>query len=180
MAKPPRHGTSGGRVPTTKGSSASRRAQQQLGGELTYALLLASVVASGSSIPAVVQSAAPWLTPVTHVKDMPIGSVPWPIADPGAPYNNSDIRVQGRPNRGLFLAGCTPDLCVMHFQVGGIVSPYCIIAMKRHTASWEPVWYARLPRKLTSFEEMRGILEGGSAVDLSEMSWCNETSESEK
>jgi hypothetical protein len=65
-------------------------------------------------------------------------------------------------------------MCVFHFQVGGIISPYCILAMQRGKRSWHPIWYARLPRALTSFDELQAILERGSPMELTEMSWCNE------
>jgi hypothetical protein len=61
----------------------------------TSLLPAADEVASGSPVPASVQKAAQWLAPIAHVAAFPKGAVPWPIADPGAPYNNSDIRTRG-------------------------------------------------------------------------------------
>lgn len=139
-----------------------------------FALVLAATITTGYSIPEPVLRAGPRLTQVFHVKDLPTGSVPWPLADPGARFDNSDMRGDGYPNHGLFLAGCTRDICVLHFQVGGIISPYCMIAMQRQTKNWRPIWYARLSRRLASFEEMQSVLEGGAQIKLSSMNWCNQ------
>ena len=138
------------------------------------AILLASVVASGASIPIKVQQAGPHLARVVRIKDFPPGAVPWPIADPGMRFNNSDARDPEFPDRGLILAGCSADLCVLHFQIGGIFSPYCLLAMQRTQQKWEPVWYARTPRSLTSFEELQAVVELTSPIELTEESWCNE------
>src|SRR5580700_1158707 len=138
------------------------------------AIVFASVVASGASIPKNVQKDGPHLVRVEHVKDFPQGAVPWPIADPGARFNNSDARDPELPNRGLILAGCSADLCVLHFQIGGIFSPYCLLAMQRTQQKWEPVWYARTPRPLASFEELQAVVERASPLELTEESWCNE------
>lgn len=138
------------------------------------AALLASVVPSGASIPATVQHAGPQLVRVAHVKDFPPGAVPWPIADPNTRFNNSDIHDPRFPNRGLILAGCSADLCVLHFQIGGIVSPFCLLALEHTQQKWEPVWYARIPRALTSFEELESVVERASSIELTEESWCNE------
>ena len=138
------------------------------------AILLASVVASGASIPMNVQQAAPHLARVTRIKDFPPGAVPWPIADPGTRFNNSDIHDRELPDRGLILAGCSAGLCVLHFQIGGIISPYCLLAMQRTKQKWEPIWYARTPRPLASFEELQAVVEHASPIELTEESWCDE------
>lgn len=139
------------------------------------AVLLALVIASGTSVPSSVQHAGPYLAPVVHIKDFPPGVVRWPIADPGSPFNNSDARDPRYPNRGLILGGCSSDLCVLHFQIGGMISPYCILAMQRSKRGWYAVWYARMPRALTSFDELQAVLERGSSIELTAMTWCNET-----
>lgn len=139
------------------------------------AVVLASAIASGASVPSSVQHAGPYLVRVVHIKDFPTGVVRWQIADPGARFNNSDARDSRYPNRALILGGCSSDLCVLHFQVGGIISPYCILSMQRSKQGWYPVWYARMPRALTSFNELQAVLELGSPIGLTEMSWCNET-----
>jgi hypothetical protein len=138
------------------------------------AILFASVIASGASVPISVQHAAPYLGRVGRIRDFPPGVVPWPIADPGARFNNSDARDPRFPNRGLILGGCSSDLCVLHFEIGGIISPYCILAMQRRQQQWLPIWYARLPRALASFEELQAVLERRSPLELTKMSWCND------
>ena len=134
--------------------------------------LLAVAIASGNSIPSAVQQAGPYIARIAHVKSFPHGAIPWPLADPGAPFNDSDVRSPGLPDRGLILGGCSADVCVLHFEIGGIISPYCILALRHDNDTWRAVWYARLPRALQSFEELQALLEGGSPINLTDMSWC--------
>lgn len=138
------------------------------------ATLFALVIASGASVPVSVQRAGPHLVRVTRIKDFPPGALLWPIVDHGARFNNSDARDPRFPKRGFILGGCSHDLCVLHFEIGGIISPYCMLAMQRGAQNWSPVWYARVPRALNSFEELQAVIERGSPLKLTGMSWCGE------
>lgn len=135
----------------------------------------ANVAASTAAlpIPAAVLRAGPALTAVARVKDLPPGAISAPMADPGGRFNGGDTLTPGLPSRGLVVAGCTRDVCVMQFTAGGLEPTYCIAAVERRDDRWPVVWRARLSRSLASLADLQSALAGKSTAKLSNASWCD-------
>ncbi|HYL26887.1 MAG TPA: hypothetical protein VEW74_03570 [Candidatus Nitrosotalea sp.] len=64
----------------------------------------------------------------------------WEMAEPGAAFSATDVPVPGAPGRRLIFAGCTSNLCVIHYERGGIAHFYEILVLSLRSKSWTAIW----------------------------------------
>ena len=82
----------------------------------------------------------------------------WKISDPGGPFSPTDVPVPGAPGRRLIFAACDPQLCLLHYERGGIAHFYEILALSRAGNAWDVVWNARGPKPLVNLDALRALL----------------------
>lgn len=92
-----------------------------------------------------------------------VSAAGWKMSDPGGPFSATDVPVPGAPGRRLVFAACDAQLCLLHYERGGIAHFYEILALNRSATAWSVVWNARGPKPLPDLEALRAALRGGSA-----------------
>jgi len=83
----------------------------------------------------------------------------WQMAEPGAVWNATDVPVSpSAPGRRLIFAGCDSQLCVIHYERGGVAHFYEILALERSPKGWTAVWNARGAKPLANLDALRMLV----------------------
>lgn len=86
----------------------------------------------------------------------------WRIAEPGGPFNPTDVTVPGMLGRRLIFAACNSKLCLIHYERGGVAHFYEILALSRTPKGWIAIWNAVGPKPLANLPALRNFLRGRS------------------
>lgn len=86
----------------------------------------------------------------------------WQMAEPGGKFSATDIPVPGAPSRRLIFAACDPQLCIIHYERGGIAHFYEILALSSTAQGWKVVWNVRGSKPIASFDALRAELKNGA------------------
>lgn len=92
-----------------------------------------------------------------------VSAAGWKMSDPGGPFSATDVPVPGAPGRRLLFAACDAQVCVLHYERGGIAHFYEILAFARTASTWDVVWNARGPKPLTDLDALRAMLRAANA-----------------
>jgi hypothetical protein len=82
----------------------------------------------------------------------------WRMAEPGGPFSATDVPVPGAPGRRLIFAACDAQLCLLHYERGGIAHFYEILALSRRSHGWTVIWNARGSKPLANLAALRTLL----------------------
>jgi hypothetical protein len=86
----------------------------------------------------------------------------WQMAEPGGKFSATDVPVPGAPGRRLIFAGCSAQLCLLHYERGGIAHFYEILALASTAQGWKAVWNVRGSKPIASFDALRTTLKNGA------------------
>jgi len=86
----------------------------------------------------------------------------WQMAEPGGKFSATDVPVPGAPGRRLIFAACDPQLCIIHYERGGIAHFYEILALSATPQGWKAVWNVRGSKPIASFDALRSELKNGA------------------
>src|SRR5579862_289681 len=86
----------------------------------------------------------------------------WRMAEPGGKFSATDVPVPGAPGRRLIFAGCSAQLCLLHYERGGIAHFYEILALASTAQGWKAVWNVRGSKPIASFDALRTTLKNGA------------------
>jgi hypothetical protein len=86
----------------------------------------------------------------------------WQMAEPGGKFSATDVPVPGAPGRRLIFAGCNAQLCLIHYERGGIAHFYEILALASTPAGWKSVWNVRGSKPIASFDALRTEIKAGA------------------
>lgn len=86
----------------------------------------------------------------------------WQMAEPGGKFSATDVPVPGGPGRRLIFAGCSAQLCLIHYERGGIAHFYEILALASTPQGWKAVWNVRGSKPIASFDALRAELKSGA------------------
>ena len=84
------------------------------------------------------------------------------LAEPNAPFNGGDARDPNLPNERLVFAACSPSVCVVHYETGGLAGPnYLLDAYERRSGEWKPIWRAEAisHKPIADLEHLKALLE---------------------
>jgi hypothetical protein len=140
-----------------------------------------SVVCAGS------QAAAPAILPealrahvkderfgiVTSVRGLPLGvrdelqtmfgSQSLDIAEPGAPFQVTDVIVDAKlPRHRLVAAGCSTDHCLVYYERGGFTHTWQVAMFHWTPAATRFEWGGLAPRGLASIDDVRNAILSGA------------------
>lgn len=87
----------------------------------------------------------------------------WKMAEPGGAFSATDVPVPGAPGRRFIFAGCDAQLCVLHYERGGVAHFYELLAVQRGAHGWIAIWNARGPKPLANLAALRALIRGASA-----------------
>lgn len=82
----------------------------------------------------------------------------WKMAEPGGAFSATDVPVPGAPARRLIFAACDSQLCVVHYERGGIAHLYELLALSLQSGRWRAVWNARGPARISDLAALRAML----------------------
>ncbi len=86
----------------------------------------------------------------------------WEMAEPGGKFSATDVPVPGAPGRRLIFAACSAQLCLIHYERGGIAHFYELLALSLTAHGWAAVWNVRGSKPIASFDALRAILKTGA------------------
>jgi hypothetical protein len=86
----------------------------------------------------------------------------WQMAEPGGKFSATDVPVPGAPGRRLIFAACSAQLCLIHYERGGIAHFYEILALGSTLQGWKAVWNVRGSKPIASFDALRTELKNGA------------------
>jgi len=86
----------------------------------------------------------------------------WQMAEPGGKFSATDVPVPGAPGRRLIFAACDAEMCLIHYERGGIAHFYEILALSLGPKGWTPVWNVRGSKPIASLSALRTMLQHGS------------------
>lgn len=86
----------------------------------------------------------------------------WQMAEPGGKFSATDVPVPGAPGRRLIFAACNAQLCLIHYERGGIAHFYEILALESTAQGWKAVWNVRGSKPIASFDALRVELRNGA------------------
>jgi hypothetical protein len=136
-----------------------------------YSLALLAVVAAA---PHAVTEQLSSLKPIDQFAALPapvragkftvdgVSALGWRMAEPGGAFSATDVPVPGAPGRRLIFAACDADLCVIHYERGGIAHFYEILALSRNESGWVSIWNVRGPKPIANFDILRTLVTHGS------------------
>jgi hypothetical protein len=110
---------------------------------------------------------------VTSVRGLPLGvrdalqtlfgSQTLAIADPGAPFQVTDVVVDTKlPIRRLVMAGCSTDHCLVYYERGGIAHTWQAALFHWTPAGTRFEWGGDAPGGLASIDEVRNAMLSGA------------------
>ena len=112
------------------------------------------------------------LAPIVHVGDLPAAvrraltalfdSERLEMAEPGAAFQSTDVIVTpDLPVRRLIAAGCTRDLCLVHYERGGVAHSYQVVLFSISKEKARPQWGGLTSGSVPSLAELKSlVLEG--------------------
>jgi hypothetical protein len=86
----------------------------------------------------------------------------WQMAEPGGAFSATDVPVAGAPGRRLIFAACDAQLCIIHYERGGVAHFYEILALTLQRGGWVAVWNVRGSKPIESLDALRARLEHGT------------------
>ena len=110
---------------------------------------------------------------VVHVADVPtavmaaaaaargpgLGGYPLEMADPGQPFQATDVIVDKRlPGRRLIAAYASADVWIVHYEAGGVAHTYHVAFFRLHGNAATFVWQASVPRTLSGLAALRELV----------------------
>jgi hypothetical protein len=88
-----------------------------------------------------------------------VSAAGWQMAEPGRAFSATDVPVYGAPGRRLIFAACNPQLCLIHYERGGIAHFYEILALSLTSNGWKAIWNARGSKPLKDLGALRSLLQ---------------------
>jgi hypothetical protein len=82
----------------------------------------------------------------------------WKMAEPGAPFNVTDAAIPGLPGRRLIFAACSSDLCVIHYERGGVAHFYEILVLSLRASGWSAIWNLVGSKAIPNLEAFRAMV----------------------
>jgi len=86
----------------------------------------------------------------------------WTMAEPGGKFSSTDVPVPGAPGRRLIFAACDAELCLIHYERGGIAHFYEILGLLLGSKGWTAVWNMRGSKPIASLSALRTMLQHGT------------------
>jgi hypothetical protein len=110
---------------------------------------------------------------VTSIRGLPLGvrdalqtlfgSQTLAIAEPGAPFQVTDVIVDAKlPIRRLVVAGCSTDHCLVYYERGGIAHTWQAALFHWTPAVTRFEWGGAAPGGLASIDEVRSAMLSGA------------------
>ena len=110
---------------------------------------------------------------VTAVRGLPLGvrdelqtlfgSKTLEIAEPGAPFQVTDVIVTPRlPIRRLVAAGCSTDHCLVYYERGGIAHTWQVALFHWTPAATRFEWGGSAPGGLATIDDVRNAILSGA------------------
>lgn len=138
--------------------------------------LAASVLIASAAVaaPAAITQQLPTLKQIDRFASLPaaiqsgrftvdgVSAKGWQMAEPGGKFSATDVPVPGAPGRRLIFAACDAQLCVIHYERGGIAHFYEILALALKAQSWTAIWNVRGSKPIASFDALRADLKTGA------------------
>ena len=124
--------------------------------------------------PASVDSQLESLKPIAHFSALPsaivagdftvdgVSAKGWKMAEPGGAFSATDVPVPNAPGRRMIFAACDTDLCLIHYERGGIAHSYEILALTRKPNGWVVIWNARGTKAITTFDAFAASVRNGT------------------
>ena len=112
------------------------------------------------------------LAPIAHVGDLPpavqkaltafFGSERLDMAEPGADFQSTDvIMTPNLPVRRLIAAGCARDLCLVHYERGGVAHSYQVVLLSLSKEKAQPQWGGLTSGPVPSLAELKSLVVEG-------------------
>jgi hypothetical protein len=92
-----------------------------------------------------------------------VSAAGWRMAEPGGAFSATDVPIPGAPGRRLIFAACDSQLCLIHYERGGIAHFYEILALSLTRNAWKTVWNATGPKPLANFAALQALLRHPAA-----------------
>jgi hypothetical protein len=84
------------------------------------------------------------------------------LADPGAPFQATDVMVTPRlPARRLTAAGCSPDHCLVYYERGGFVHVHYAVVFKVSADGTRFEFGGGAPRGLADLDAVKNAIAAG-------------------
>lgn len=83
----------------------------------------------------------------------------WEMAEPGGAFDPTDVPVPGALGRRLIWAACDADVCIIHYERGGIAHFYEMLALARGGNGWSAIWNARGAKPFANLEALKVFLK---------------------
>ncbi len=142
-------------------------------------ILMAATLAAASpaSAPAVVTAQIGSLKPVARFAQLPqpivaghfsvggTSAAGWQMAEPGGAFSATDVPVSGAPGRRMIFAGCNAQLCLIHYERGGIAHFYEILAFAPGSNGWTVAWNACGVTRIAGMAALRALLAHPASFD---------------
>ncbi len=153
------------------GSPSNRRAMALL---RTIPLLLVLALLAVAAPPATVTQQLANLKPIARFSALPpriaagdftvdgVSANGWTMAEPGGAFSATDVPVPGAPGRRLIFAACSADLCIIHYERGGIAHFYEILALARRSNAWAAIWNVRGAKPIATFDAFATSVKNGT------------------
>jgi len=100
-----------------------------------------------------------------------VSAAGWQIAEPGGAFSATDVPVPGAPGQRLIFAACDPQLCLLHYERGGIAHFYEILALSLTSSGWKALWNARGSKPLKDLDALQSLLRGDMPSDGWSQQW---------
>jgi hypothetical protein len=102
-----------------------------------------------------------------------VGNVPLVMADPGDPWEATDVVSSPRlPRRRFISSGISRDLCVVFYEVGGRGHSFHVAITVLEGSEWRFAWQAVASRKVDSVAALNVALRKGELNDDSAYDDC--------
>jgi|GEM_PF-1578838 len=82
----------------------------------------------------------------------------WKMAEPGGIFSATDVPVPGAPGRRLIFAGCASNLCVIHYERGGIAHFYEILVLSLGSKGWAAAWNLVGAKAIANLDVFRAMV----------------------
>ena len=89
----------------------------------------------------------------------------WKMAEPGGAFSATDVPVPGAPGRRMIFAGCSSQLCLIHYERGGVAHFYEILALSAEAGGWRVVWNACGVSRIASLAALQALLARPASFD---------------
>jgi hypothetical protein len=87
------------------------------------------------------------------------------LADPGAPFQATDVMVTPRlPHRRLTAAGCSPDHCLIYYERGGFVHVHYVVVLKVSSDGTRFEFGGTAPRGLADLDAVKNLVATGNVL----------------